>query len=30
MMENDFELTDNLDELCDIGDGQQLYEHWKL
>ena len=22
MMENDFELTDNLDELCDIGDGQ--------
>ena len=29
-MENDFELTDNLDELCDIGDGQQLYEHWKL
>lgn len=30
MMENDFELTDTLDELCDIGDGQQLYEHWKL
>ena len=30
MMENDFELTDNLDELCDIGDGQQLYEHWTL
>ena len=30
MMENDFELTDNLEELCDIGDGQQLYEHWKL
>ncbi len=30
MMENDFELTDNLDELCDIVDGQQLYEHWKL
>lgn len=30
MMEIDFELTDNLDELCDIGDGQQLYEHWKL
>ena len=30
MMENDFELTDNLDDLCDIGDGQQLYEHWKL
>ncbi len=29
-MENDFELTDNLDELCDLEDGQQLYEHWKL
>ena len=29
-MENDFELTENLDELCDLEDGQQLYEHWKL
>ena len=29
-MENDFELTDNLDELCDLEDGLQLYEHWKL
>ena len=29
-MENDFELTDTLDGLCDIGDGRQLYEHWKL
>ncbi|MGM9709339.1 MAG: RluA family pseudouridine synthase [Prevotella sp.] len=29
-MENDIELTDNLDELCDLEDGQQLYEHWKL
>lgn len=29
-MENDFELTDNPDELCDLEDGQQLYEHWKL